>query len=445
VLVVAVSAAVAGGLLPGGSPNNTPTPSSPIAAIETPTATPTASPTASVAASPTASVAASPTASVAASPTAKATATPVPTDENGHPCVDRQGSSTIASRRGAAPALAAPDIAAGHFAAAGPLPADGGYDTATLLSTGKVLFVGAGAAELYDPATNHFTPTGPIVDERRDPLVVLLGNGKVLVAGGMSFRGCAVSNIESVELYDPTTGHFTSLGTPLPGDMYQTVTRLFDGTVLFTGGWTQDGDHPEGYRSSALYNPTTGTFTLTGGTLQPPSCAAVTLLPDQTVLFAGGWVDSGGGNWTPTDTAMLYRPDHGDFVLAAGLMTHPRSYATATRLSTGKVLIAGGDTTFDPLSGDASAEIYDTTTGQFTATGSMVVGRDKHTATLLPGDRVLFTGGVGGSNSAEVWADGASSATAGPMTQQRSQTTAIYLPNGKVLVVGYGTADLYQP
>jgi hypothetical protein len=91
--------------------------------------------------------------------------------------------------------------------------------------------------------------------------------------------------------------------------------------------------------------------------------------------------------------------------------------------------------------------MYDYLTGKFTGAGDMVVGRGGHTATLMPGDRVLFTGGTaaGQGKPAEVWAGGTFSATAGPMTHDRPTTTATLLPNGKVLVVGNGTADLYQP
>jgi hypothetical protein len=158
-------------------------------------------------------------------------------------------------------------------------------------------------------------------------------------------------------------------------------------------------------------------------------------------------VSSGSDDYEAVNTAVLYRPDHGDFVPVAGLMTGPGTNATATPLSDGRVLIAGGSVTANWQEGVSSAEIYDYRTGQFTATGPMVVARSGHTATLLAGDRVLFTGGtaVGQGKSAEVWTDGTFSATAGPMTHDRPTTTATLLPNGKVLVVGNGTADLYQP
>jgi hypothetical protein len=59
-------------------------------------------------------------------------------------------------------------------------------------------------------------------------------------------------------------------------------------------------------------------------------------------------------------------------------------------LSNGKVLIAGGQSSFGILS---SAEIYDPVSSTFAATGNLNTARICHTATLLNDGTVLIAGG----------------------------------------------------
>ena len=71
-----------------------------------------------------------------------------------------------------------------------------------------------------------------------------------------------------------------------------------------------------------------------------------------------------------------------------------RANHTATLLPNGKVLVAGGYYTHgfrsDPL---RSAELYDPASGTWTDTGSLVIARSGHTATLLPNGKVLVASG----------------------------------------------------
>jgi len=378
------------------------------------TAIPTGQPTASATESPAESPAESP------SPTPSPASTPQPTPKK------------------------TPAPQPGHFAAVA-LPSGGGYDAAALLPNGKVLLVGAGKPQLYDPATNSFSPAGPMVQERSRPALAVLPNGKVLVIGGNTFGCCAVHNIDSIEQYDPATNRFTLLVPEMSSGDYHSATPLSDGTVLLSQGsaWVDSG----WVRVSTLFDPATATFMPVDSSLQAPGGAVPVVLADHSVLFVGGFSENG-YVLKPISTAMRYMPAARQYVSVSATTTAPRGWSTATPLKDGRVLIVGGviysTDAVCPGQCLTSSEIYDPATQQFTASGSMTYGRAGATATLLPSGDVLITGGTYGT-VAEIWSAGTFHVTAGEMTHERWETIAVLLPNGRVLVVGNGTADLYQP
>ena len=137
-----------------------------------------------------------------------------------------------------------------------------------------------------------------------------------------------------------------------------------------------------------------GTVTPTGSMTTPRISHTSTLLPEGNVLIVGGW-QANPVPWLVLDSAELYDISSGTFH-ATGKMTSARARPTATLLPDGRVLIAGGyaSTPYDPPGSLASAEVYDPSTGSFTRTGEMATGRDGHTATLLANGKVLMAGGT---------------------------------------------------
>ena len=117
-----------------------------------------------------------------------------------------------------------------------------------------------------------------------------------------------------------------------------------------------------------------------------------TLLTTGTVLVAKNQKTTG----IDLVSAELYDPSTGTWSLT-GAMSYARAYYTATLLKNGKVLVAGG---LNGSSYFSSAELYDPRTGTWSLTGSLHDGREFHTATLLKKGKVLVAGGFGSDSDA---------------------------------------------
>jgi hypothetical protein len=187
-----------------------------------------------------------------------------------------------------------------------------------------------------------------------------------------------------------------------------------------------------------------GTVTTTGNMTMDRTYHTATLLTNGKVLIAGGVRFIAG--YPASASAELYDPANRTFT-TTGDMTTPRCFHTATLLPDGKILIAGGFSNYIAYQGVfyavlASAELYDPATGSFTATGGMVSPRARQTATLLNDGTVLVAGGSDGRlglAGAELYdpIKGSFSAT-GDMAPGQFTSTATLLVSGKVLIAGGG-------
>ncbi len=358
-------------------------------------------------------------------------------------------SSTVSSRFGnllhacvlvgaLLPSATAQDAASWRWVHRGDLNVARARHTATLLTNGKVLVAGGYAdsfgtptksAELYDPATETWSITGDLSFDRAGHTATLLPNGKVLVVGGSAGDG------GKSEVFNPTDGTWslTEAWGSLGG---HTATLLNNGKVLVAGGFPPSS---QAINSCRLYDPDTGTWSLTGGMQSARGYHTATLLPDGSVLAAGG---ASGPSTQQISLADLYDPVNGTWA-STGALKVARFSHTATLMSDGRVLVAcGTNSNYNPT----FALPMDLFSNNVWSQGPFLnTIRTDTTATLLQNNKVLFAGGQGNGTpyltSTELctpglgavdftWANGPS------LHVGRSRHTATLLPDGTVLVVG---------
>lgn len=211
--------------------------------------------------------------------------------------------------------------------------------------------------------------------------------------------------------------------------MDHAATTLSDGRVLVAGGFYIMGPQIVVPKQTELFDPASGTWSVTGSLGLAREAASAALLTSGNVLVAGGTVTAtaevynvGAGTWSPTGNMMAAQT------------------GTLTRLPSGDVLLCGGNEGTDPKP-IARCQVYKPGTNQWGAVPWLSNARRYHTATALQDGRVLVAGGLGANSttltSTELFTEGASWVDVPPMLLPRSNHAAVLLADGEhVLVAG---------
>ena len=181
------------------------------------------------------------------------------------------------------------------------------------------------------------------------------------------------------------------------------------------------------------------------------------------VLVIGGWRKYSGSSYIATAAAEVYDISTNQWP-SVQAMSVARSMATATRMSDGRVLVAGGDSSWQGGSVAPnkqqvlrSAEIFDPQSNSWSSAGNMSVPRATHMAAVLPNGHVVVAGGwsdghQSGLSSTDEYTPGVGWGT-GDMPMPHAQSRMVALADGRLLVIGgvnsgdHTTAetDLFDP
>lgn len=299
------------------------------------------------------------------------------------------------------------------------LPVARSGHTATRLSDGRVLVTGGhqygsgmsagrltplATAEIIDPDKGTVEVVGLMAAPRAYHGAQLITTGsdtlvnKVLIAGGLGEKGDA---LVTTELFDPETGTFTT-GPTLPGPRAYLQTLFITGTgtfiddkiVLYGGERTRGGaqldfgeclysEVDQNPKAMWYFDPQTGSMSLFKDLKWGRLFPTATIMADGRILFAGGGIDK-------QPSAPGCKQTGSNKCCCAAQVPLCTEFTNCVDGVCDFVNYTRKDGATDIL------EIYDTETAQMLELDHVKLKRARagHSATLTPGNQVIFAGGA---------------------------------------------------
>jgi hypothetical protein len=301
--------------------------------------------------------------------------------------------------------------------------------------------------------------SGTFVNALNQPSVPVIGGGtatapnnELLFVGGSG---------PVAQRYKSRTEEWELAGAAFGVGLLSQTTGLADGRVLFTGGIDLTTGQPT--TAAAVYDPATQTTT-TLAMAVPRAGHGASLMPNGRVLVSGGSSSVDFTNPLSLFTGLqgsteLFDPTTNTFVPGPNML-EARAFHTSTTLTSGRVLVAGGIALLPIVNipnVSSTAYLFNPATNSFGLPSLMSGARFLHTATALSNGRVLIAGGltldltqflqtgqlqdliIGTRSDCQLFAQGGifgTFTTVNGLQQGRAGAAIAPLPNGGALIAG---------
>ncbi|MFW3145578.1 MAG: Kelch repeat-containing protein [Thermoplasmatota archaeon] len=276
--------------------------------------------------------------------------------------------------------------------------------TADLLPDGRVLAAGGFNGEGHPSLMKDLSPTGsfslssteiynsyreawetgpPLSTGRFWHRAVVLGDGNIVVIGGINITEGALASCELFDVRAFTWKAFPSLNV---GRARFTAVLLRDGRILVAGG--HDGAAKKPYSSCEVYDPALGRWEFTAPMNRARGYHAGVLLPDGRYLVSGGFSAPDRPDWSDSE---VFDPYDGTWTMS-GEMSFPRHNHELVSTGGAYVVVIGGS---NCLTGGchSTMEVFESESMEFRESYLSLLGRKWSTATMLTDGSVLIAGG----------------------------------------------------
>jgi len=214
--------------------------------------------------------------------------------------------------------------------------------------------------EMFDTWHGRWTICPSMPSRRAGSTAALLPDNRMMIIGGYTEKGIAEGLLASCDVYDPIARRWEepSTAAPLLRARWGHGCAVLRGKVYVVGGCSlQDGAQPreafmETLKSCEVYDPVTNSWSVSGALQIARSGSRVVTLAGDRYLAAIGGCDDVFGRAETQATVELFDAETGEWSLLESRLSHPRTTAAAVAVGDQQLLVVGGAPSL------ASAEMF---------------------------------------------------------------------------------------